>query len=69
VPTLREEALAALRAPRARQAEDRRVLGADYDDRDLIFCTRTGAVATPTLRPNIRPSTVSCDTAARVIRG
>jgi integrase len=37
------EAVAALRAHRARQLEERLVVGAAWENRDLVFCTETGA--------------------------
>lgn len=47
VLTLPPEPLATLRLHRARQAQDRLVLGPDYDDSDLVFCTRTGVPLLP----------------------
>ena len=41
--TLPPEPPASLRAHRARQNEDRLLLGPDYQDADLVFCSRTGA--------------------------
>jgi integrase len=50
VLSLPPEAMAALRTHLAGQAHDRSVLGPDYEDADLVFCTRTG---TPLLPSNV----------------
>jgi integrase len=50
VLSLPPEPLAALRAHRARQAQDRLLLREDYADADLVFCARTG---TPLLPSNV----------------
>lgn len=44
---LSSEALDALRRHRQRQGEERRTLGAAYQDGDLVFCSRTGTPLQP----------------------